>query len=181
MFAVEIDEKLQLKLLQEHDAQELFTVMMGSKESLREWLPFIDSNEVVEDTLQFIRSTMKQFSANDGFQTAIVYEDNIVGVIGFHHINWQNKSTSIGYWLAKDYEGLGIMTKSVHKLMDHAFNDLKLKRIEIRAAIENKRSRAIPERIGMTLEGISRQSEWLYDHFVDHAVYSILQEEWKIK
>lgn len=181
MFTIHIDEQLHLKLLQEYDAEELFTVMKGSKESLREWLPFIDSNESAEDTLQFIRSSLKQFSANDGFQTAIVYKGKIVGVIGFHHINWQNKSTSLGYWLSKDYEGLGIMTKSVRKLLDHAFYDYKLKRIEIRAAIANKKSRAIPERLGMTLEGVSRQSEWLYDHFVDHAVYSILVEEWKMR
>ncbi|MBK3493661.1 GNAT family N-acetyltransferase [Viridibacillus sp. YIM B01967] len=178
MFTVKVDDDLKLKLLQEYDAAELFAVTKSSAVSLREWLPFIDSNESIADTQQFIRVSLKQFSNNDGFQAAIVFKEKIVGVIGFHQINWQNKSTSLGYWLSKDYEGLGIMTKSVRALINHAFLDLQLNRIEIRAAVENKRSRAIPERLGFTVEGISRQSEWLYDHYVDHTVYSILSEEW---
>ena len=101
------------------------------------------------------------------------------GVIGFHKIDWNNKSTSIGYWLGEDYVGNGLMTKSVKAFVDYALIDLGLNRVEIRAAVENKKSRAIPERLGFTHEGTIRQSEWLYDHYVDHEVYGMLASDWK--
>ena len=61
----------------------------------------------------------------------------------------------------------------------YGFNELDLNRIEIRVAEENKKSRAIPEKLGFQEEGKIRQAEWLYDHYVDHVIYGLLAEEWK--
>jgi ribosomal-protein-serine acetyltransferase len=63
--------------------------------------------------------------------------------------------------------------------VNYGLHDLGLNRVEIRAAEFNTRSRAIPERLGFTQEGIIRQAEWLYDYYVDHVVYGMLSEEWK--
>ena len=73
------------------------------------------------------------------------------------------------------------MTKVAKALTDYAFTHLKLNKVEIRAAVENKKSRSIPERLGFVYEGTLRQAEWLYDHYVDHAVYGMLADEWKVK
>jgi ribosomal-protein-serine acetyltransferase len=70
------------------------------------------------------------------------------------------------------------MTKVVRALTDYALKELGLHKVEIRAAVGNKKSRSIPERLGFVNEGCIRQAEWLYDHYVDHVVYGILAEEW---
>ena len=70
------------------------------------------------------------------------------------------------------------MTASCRAVVQYAFNDMGLNRVVIRCATGNRRSRAIPERLGFTLEGVAKQSEWLYDHFVDLAIYSLLRSEW---
>jgi ribosomal-protein-serine acetyltransferase len=67
----------------------------------------------------------------------------------------------------------------VTALLRHGFRTLKLNRIEIRAGVRNRRSRAIPERLGFRHEGTLRQAEWLADRFVDHAVYGLLVGEWR--
>jgi ribosomal-protein-serine acetyltransferase len=51
-------------------------------------------------------------------------------------------------------------------------------RVVIACASKNQRSRAIPERLGFTHEGVAREAEWLYDRFVDSEIYALLNREW---
>jgi ribosomal-protein-serine acetyltransferase len=55
---------------------------------------------------------------------------------------------------------------------------LGMNRVEVRAGVENLRSRRVAERLGFSLEGVMRQAERLGDRFIDHAVYAILASEW---
>lgn len=70
------------------------------------------------------------------------------------------------------------MTSACRAMVNIAFEEYGLNRVEIRAAADNRKSRAIPERLGFQKEGVSRQTEWIYDHFVDHVVYGMLADEW---
>jgi ribosomal-protein-serine acetyltransferase len=94
----------------------------------------------------------------------------MAGVVGYNRIDWQNRVGYIGYWLAENYQGKGLMTSSCRAVIDYGFHSLNLNRMVIAAATENHRSRAVPERLGFIHEGTLREAEWLYDHFVDHAV-----------
>lgn len=144
MFTYKIDENTELRLLELRHAEQLFQLTDQSRESLREWLPWIDFTRTVVDSRDFIGGTLQQFSRNDGFQAGIWYQGELAGVIGLHSINWSNKSTSIGYWLGANFEGKGLMTKACKAVVDYCFAELGLNRIEIRTATENKKSAAIP-------------------------------------
>lgn len=86
----------------------------------------------------------------------------------------------IGYWLSANHQGKGVITKSCRCMMTYAFEELKLNRLVIRAAVENHRSRAIAERLGFVQEGIARQSGWVHDRYLDLVTYSLLADEWKL-
>ncbi len=124
---------------------------------------------------------MQQAENNHNIHAAILLDGRIVGVASYHRIDWQNRSTSIGYWLAQAHEGHGLVTASCQVLVDHAFAALNLHRLAIACASANTRSRAIPPRLGFVHEGRVRGAEWLYDHFVDHEVYTQLQPEWEAR
>ena len=178
MFAYQVDEHIQLRQLEPRFAEDLFQLIDRNRTYLREWLPWVDGTLSPKDTSHFIQLTLNQIAANNGFQTGIFYQGVIAGCIGLHRIDWGNQKTSIGYWLAAEFQGRGIMTKACKAMIDHIFNELELNRVEIRAAVKNRKSRAIPERLGFTQEGTIRRAEWLYDHYVDHVVYGLLKEEW---
>jgi ribosomal-protein-serine acetyltransferase len=179
MFYFKIDDKTELRLLELRHTEALFLLTDQNRFYLREWLPWVDGSLTLEDTEKFIRSSLEQFTQNYGFQAGIWFRGALAGVIGYHRINWANRNTSIGYWLGVPYQGKGLMKKACAAMIDYAFHELKLHRVEIRCATENKKSCAIPERLGFTREGVIRQAEWLYDHFVDHNVYGLLTSEWK--
>ena len=79
--------------------------------------------------------------------------------VGYHSVSWQHRSTSIGYWLAESEQGRGTMTLAARALVDHAFAVWDLNRVEIAAAVDNARSRALARRLGFTEEGTRRQAE----------------------
>ena len=70
------------------------------------------------------------------------------------------------------------MTEAVRALVDQALGPWRLRRVEIRAAVENHRSRAIPERLGFHQEGVLRQAERIGDRYVDHVVYAMDATAW---
>ncbi|HEX8690863.1 MAG TPA: GNAT family protein [Longimicrobium sp.] len=179
MFPFRVDSELTLALLEPRHAAELFQVTDENRAHLRRWLPWLDGVRSEDDTLAFIQGTRAQLAASNGFQCAILLDGRIAGVIGHHAIDWGNRATSLGYWLAERHQGRGAMTRSCAAFLDHAFGELGLNRLEIRCATGNERSCAIPERLGFRLEGVAREPEWLYDHFVDHRIYAILAREWR--
>lgn len=179
MFLYKIDEELALKLIHINDTDEIFQLTDQSRAYLREWLPWLDGTTKPEDTLAFIQSSIKGYSENNSLTTVILFKGKKVGIAGFNSIDWTNKIAYIGYWLGKDFQGKGIMTRVAKALTDYAFQELKLNKVEIRAAVNNKKSRSVPERLNYVEEGRIRQVEWLDDHYVDHVVYGILKEEWE--
>jgi ribosomal-protein-serine acetyltransferase len=166
-----------LRLLDEGDADELYRLIDANRAHLAPWLPWV-AGHTREATLEFIRVTQQQAAANDGFQAALVSEGEIVGVAGFPGVNWPHGSTTIGYWLSERYQGRGLMTAAVRDLVEHAFGEWDPHRGEIRAAIENVRSRRIPERLGFREEGVLREAERIGERYNDLAVYAILAPEW---
>jgi ribosomal-protein-serine acetyltransferase len=178
MFIHKIDEDLSLKLIELRDGERVFELTNNSRGYLREWLPWLDTTIQLEDTIEFIKICLKGFAENKSLNTVILFRGKIVGVAGYNSIDWSNKTAYIGYWLGEEFQGNGIMTKVANALTDYAISELNLNKIEIRAAVGNKKSRSIPERLNFVNEGCIRQAEWLYDHYVDHIVYGILAEEW---
>jgi ribosomal-protein-serine acetyltransferase len=178
MFIHKIDENVSLRLIELKDAERIFELTDKSRNYLREWLPWLDFTTKVEDSSKFIQSCLKGYAENKSLNTVVLFNGEIVGVAGFNSINWSNKTAYIGYWIGEEYQGKGSITKVAKDLTNYAFNHLNLNKVEIRAAVGNKKSRSIPERLGFINEGTIRQSEWLYDHYVDTVVYGILNQEW---
>jgi len=177
MFCLTVDDEIKLCLREERHAEALFALVEANRIYLREWLPWLDANATVGDTRNFIKTSLEQFANNNGFQTAIVFKRETVGMIGYHQVDRINRSVEIGYWLSADYQGRGIITRACRFLVNYAFTEMGLTRVVIRCAVGNHKSCAVPERLGFKKEGVLRQAEWLYDHFVDLVVYATLKEE----
>ncbi len=178
MFCLGIEKDLELRELEENDTDDLFALVDHNREYLRQWLPWLDKERTRMDSLNFIRGAREQSAANMGLVAGIWYRQRLAGVISYNSIDWANRIVHIGYWVGAGFQGRGIVTRACSAMIDYAFFDLQLNRIEIRCATENRRSCAIPERLGFKREGIVRQAEWLYDHFVDHHVFGLLAGEW---
>lgn len=173
-----IDDHLNLEKIKLSYSEMIFNSIDDNREFLRKWLPFIDQTRRVRDTELFIRSIIdKPYGERDDV-FIIWYKGEFAGLIGFKDTDFLNYRTEIGYWLIKKMTGKGIATKSVKKLINIAFRNMNMNRIQIRCGIGNNKSAAIPMKLGFKLEGVERDGEHHTGKYIDLEVFSLLKKEW---
>lgn len=174
---IEITPNIILKPISLDMVSDIYNTIDTEREYLRVWLPFVDNT--LDDSVihAFVSSKLET-----GQIVFTIYDnDKFIGLIGFHNLDNANRKAEIGYWLSEKAQGKGIITQAVKELLMMAFTELNLNSIRILAAVDNLKSRRIPEKLGFTLEGITRDGELLVDNkFTDIAVYSLLKKEFTI-
>jgi ribosomal-protein-serine acetyltransferase len=178
---IQVDKDIHIELLVPAFAGRLYSLTNNNRAHLKQWLAWLDLVKTYEDTQTFIDTAVHQHNHNQATTFAIIYAGDLVGLAGFNQFDYQHKWGAIGYWLSASHAGKGVMTKVVKRLLEIGFVEHNLNKIEIRCAEQNHKSRAIPERLGFTYEATLRQCEWLYDRYVDHALYSMLASEYKVR
>ncbi|KAB7666872.1 GNAT family N-acetyltransferase [Bacillus sp. B1-b2] len=178
MFNIFVDPHIKLRLLETTDANELFLLVDNNRQYLREWLPWVDQIYSPYQYQNIIPMWQQLFTDRTELNAGIYFHNRLVGMISIQQIEWANRKASIGYYLAEDAQGNGIMAKSVAAILNYAFYYLKLNRMEILCGVKNHKSQAIPEKLLFQKEGMIRDGEFLYDHYHDLYSYSMLAREW---
>ena len=173
MFTRKIDDGLYVALVQPSFAKDYFAIVRQEREELSKFLAWPSKAHDEAFFLNYIRQVLHDYAEGKALICAIVFENKIVGSIGLNTINHDLKKASLGYWLSKHYRGKGIITRCTSEFIKICFEELNLSKIEIKAAVNNTSSRAVPERLGFTLEGIITQSENVNGQLYDHAVYGL--------
>lgn len=179
MLKLKVDDEIELDFYTEENAEEVFRVVKENYDHLYQWSPWLDENYSLNRAKDFAALCQKQFEEKTSIPLCIKLKGEIVGGTGYNNFNWEYKTTEVGYWLAKEHTGKGIITKSVWRLIIHAFEVLGLNRIVLKCVPTNEKSRKIPEKLGFTNEGIERQGGFHHGKFVDFIIYSLLADEWR--
>jgi ribosomal-protein-serine acetyltransferase len=166
-----------LRPFQPSDVGELTETVIANREHLAPWMPWAERYSV-EDCAAYLDLKQAQMEADELFEGAVVLEGRIVGAAGFHGVDRLNRSTSIGYWLAADVVGRGLMTGAVRAMLDRAFGTWGLHRVIIEAVVDNVRSRAIPERLGFREEALLREAKLIRGRYEDAVLYAMLASDW---
>lgn len=175
---IKIDLNLELKQLELTDSVDIFETIDSQRSYLGKWLPFVEFTKELSDTENFVASVVNAPEDRFEYIFTIRKQHKFVGIIGFKSTDKLNKITEIAYWLSEKYQKQGIITKSVEKLCDFAFNEQGMNRIQIKCAVENKPSINIPKRLGFKFEGIERQGQLLKGNvFTDLEVYGKLKND----
>ena len=172
---------LMLVPLEVGHAEELLSLIDASRAHLGSWLPSVATARSLSGMTKTIARWQQQAACHEACHVAMSHRERLIGLVYLHYIDRRNRVASLGYWIGAAYEGRGLMTMSCQTILNHAFRESTLNRVEIRAAAENTRSLAVAERLGFRREGVLRQVERLHGCFVDHVVYGALSSEWLLK
>jgi ribosomal-protein-serine acetyltransferase len=177
MILLSVWPDLEIRLLEERYAPEMFSVIDANRGYLRTWLPWVDGTRSIDDVVTFIRHGLEQFAHNEGFHGGIWWRNQYCGGLGLRPINWQDSKVEIGYWLVPSAQGHGVVTACCRRLARYLFCELNLHRVEMRIAVGNDRSIAVARRIGAVLEGIERESTQVQGKLVDAIRFGLLRED----
>jgi ribosomal-protein-serine acetyltransferase len=179
MYEIEIDSHLRLMEINKSHAKEIFAIINKNREYFKPWLAFIDETRNLQDTESYIDNIIKNRHKENGeIIYSIIYQNYVVGVIGFKKTDWANYIGEIGYWIDPHYEGHGIITSSCKAIISYCFENEGANRIEIKCGLGNNKSSHIAERLEFVFEGIEREGELVNGKYIDIKVYSLLKREW---
>ncbi|MGN0584155.1 MAG: GNAT family N-acetyltransferase [Ruminococcus sp.] len=138
-------------------------------DNLRDGLPYPYTEKDAEEYINFILDS----NPNDTFAYAIDVDCKAVGSIGaFRQKNIHCRTAELGYYLAEEYWGKGIMTSAVKQLCEKLFAETDIIRIFAEPFCYNAGSRRVLEKAGFQLEGILKNNAFKNGKVFDMALYS---------
>lgn len=163
--------KVQIRKWELADAADLAAALSNKKvqDNLRDGLPF---PYTVEDGRDYI-SAMLAADENDTFAFAITADGKVIGSIGaFRGVNIHNKTAELGYYIAEEYWGKGIMTEAVGQLCDYVFTHTDIIRIYAEPFTYNVGSCRVLEKAGFQYEGTLRSNAVKNGKVLDMKMYA---------
>ncbi|QHS21879.1 GNAT family N-acetyltransferase [Virgibacillus sp. MSP4-1] len=158
-------ERLFIRMPKPGDGKVVYPAIQASINELKQWLPFAQNKQSEEESEINTREAYIKFLRREDLRLHIFLKETgeFVGSSGLHNIDWDIPKFEIGYWVHTKHSGRGYGTEAAAGITNFAFHELKAKRVEIQCDAKNDKSRAIPEKLDFSLEGILKNDELSVD------------------
>lgn len=166
-------ERLILRPLLLSDAPAYFEMRQAEELNRFSVHPPIDSLEEAVRVLALLETRVQSGSLYI-WAMARRGENNLIGAIGLPRFDAANRVTSLSYELRRDAWGTGLMREAARAVIDYAFRDLGIVRIQGEVDPANERSWKLGEALGFQREGVLRKNVVVRGRSTDTAIYSLL-------
>ena len=170
--------RLTLRLVEHDDLHDLLAI--HASEEVTRYLPFGAWNSMADAKAWYQRMLTRH---GEGSAMQFVMEhrasNRVVGTALLFHFEDENRRAEIGYVLGRDYWGQGFAHEGLLALVDFAFGELKLRRLEAEIDPRNKASDKVLRKLGFMQEGLLRQRWSLKGEVTDSGLYGLLRHEWE--
>lgn len=141
------------------------------------WYPHANA----EETRQYLTYVGQRYRTGDFYDWAVVDQESghMIGTCGFTSFNCPSDSAEVGYVLNPAYQGRGLATEAVRRVIRFGFEELELHRIEAHFMEGNDASRRLMERVGMTFEGFARESMKIKGKYCTVGTCAVLRGEYE--
>ena len=179
MFQLPVDDDITLVLAEERHAQRVTELIVRNQPRLARWEPWAEQPQTVDGTRAYIRASLEDFIRGRQVSTIIALDGGrtFIGRCGLR-INPYAGSADVGYWVDGAYEGRGLVRRATQALVDLAFGELAMNKVDLRTSIDNTRSRGLAERLGFRLEGTLPGGLRFVNRNDDVALYSVGGTDW---
>ena len=172
-------ERLVLRVRTVADAEDIFDYASRPEVSYPAGFPPV---KILEDEIYYLEHILPERNQKDnlpaGYGIVVKGTDKIIGSVDFSHRH-EDDVLEIGYTLHPDYWGRGYVPEAVRALIDLAFKELRLHKIELTCFGYNFQSQRVAEKLGFTLEARIRDRKDAQGNRCDGLMYGLLKSEWE--
>lgn len=180
MFAVSLgDDGALLRPLEIWQAPEFLAHMDRARALVDPWIPFAAAATDLESARALLGRYAQKQATDTGRLHGIWLDGTLVGGVMFRVFDAESGNCEVGCWLEPAGEGRGLVTRAATRLIDWAFLERGMHRVEWVASAGNTRSTAVAQRLGMTRDGVLRESYPYRGERHDSEIWSVLAPEWR--
>lgn len=171
-----VDDGLCIRPFNESDVAAFVQAARESVPTVGLWMPWCRPDYSATEARSWFQACRDNLLANRAYDVGIFAVDGVrlYGGIAINQLNVEHNFGNIGYWVAQPHQRAGVATRAVRLISRYGFEKLKLTRLEIVAAVENRASRAVAEKSGAVFECIARNRLVVQGSPAPAAVYSII-------
>lgn len=178
-FPVLETERFVLRANRDQDAPDIFRIMSDPRVTRYfGQLPM----KSLEEALELVQARRSAFEKQEGIRWAISnpVDGRLIGTCGFWRLIKPHFRAEIGYELAPEWWGQGVMVEALTAALDFGFTKMGLHTVEARIHPENRGSRRVLEKLGFVQEGYFKENYYdvVEGGFTDTAVFSLLKRTW---
>jgi len=177
MSEIDLGSGVVARPFRESDAVAVFAAVDAERSRLGEWMPWVWVSTTLDDSRRFVEDAERRLADGTAVHWGLFEGERVVGAVGAG-IDLLNRVAEVGYWIADDKQGLGLVTRTMRALIGELF-EKGLHRLVIHAAAGNERSIAVAERLGFTYEGTEREALRMGEQVHDSVVHGLLRREWE--
>jgi ribosomal-protein-alanine N-acetyltransferase len=135
----------------------------------------------LDDAMALIEMIEKKLETNEGINWAITLKGNnsLIGFIGHYRIKWEHFRSEIGYMVAPDFQGKGIITEAIKLVVDYGFSEMNMHSLEAVIDPKNIASARALEKNNFIKEAHFKENEFFDGRFINSVVYSLLDTKLK--
>ena len=166
-----------LREMRVEDAPSLFA-LLTTEEVARFISPPPSSVEGFERFIQWA-ARQRAVGSYVCFSVTLAESDTAIGIFQIRSTEPGFGTAEWGFALGSPFWGTGVFQEGAELMMEFAFETIGVHRLEARAAIRNSRGNGALRKIGATQEGVLRKSFQRNGEYLDQALWTILDEDWR--
>jgi ribosomal-protein-alanine N-acetyltransferase len=175
-------EKVFLRLPERADYEAWASLRARSRAFLVPWEPSWPPDALSRSSFRArVSRYADDWRTDQGYNLFIFRDDGeLVGGIGLSNLRrGVSETASVGYWVGEPFARQGFMSAAVPRVLDFAFERLRLHRIEAACLPTNIASQSLLARVGFRREGYARQYLCIDGKWQDHLLFAILAADWR--
>jgi ribosomal-protein-alanine N-acetyltransferase len=169
-------KRLSLRQVKANDADAILS--LRSNDEVMKYIPrpYLKTKE---DALELIAMFDDKIESGIGINWGIYFleePEKLLGIIGYYRMKPEHYRAEVGYMLFPEYNGKGIVSEALQRVVEYGFKDMKLHSIEAVLDPENKGSEKVLLKNGFVKEAHLIENEYYEGRFLDSMIYSLLNK-----